>query len=130
MRREDALSELDNAIMMFTFMSDAVVKMTDSNVALNNELVCGMQQIFFHIENQFKDIRDALNAPEQVPAIGHAPHEAGEPHLKQSDQVPSIVARNGGGFSGLNCFEGFAEKIGQCPPTDASAAPLPDSLPA
>jgi|GEM_PF-6989063 len=130
MRPEDALTELDNAIAMFTFMSDAVVKMTDTSTALNDELVCGMQQIFFHIEGQFKDIRDALNAPEQVPAIGRAPHETGEPHLKQPDQVPSIAARNGGGFSGLNCFEGFAEKIEQYPPTGASAAPLPDSLPA
>lgn len=102
MRPEEALTELDNTIAMFAFITDAAVLMTDpaTHRAFNDELHFGMQQIFYHIESRFKEIRGVLVESAPVPAVGHAPEKA-------RATVTSKESRS----HGLNACKGFADKI-------------------
>lgn len=128
MRPEDALTELDNTIAMFAFMTDAAVIMTDpaTHRALNDELHFGMQQIFYRIESQFKEIRDVLVESAPVPAAGHAPCTAKAPDIKQPARAPEAAGGKDSRFHGLNCFDGFADKIRQGP-AEKAAEPVQQS---
>lgn len=133
MRPEDALTELDNTIAMFTFVTDAAVIMTDpaTHRAFNDEVHFGMQQVFSHIESRFKEIRGVLVESAPVPTVGRTPRTAEAPDIKQPAQAPEAPARKDSRFHGLNCFDGFADKIRESrSETAASPVQEPDALPA